>query len=542
MGRWTRFSGIVGAVLVLFGILGGLVVGFGADNLIQILMVFHILGGLGLIVFWFVSVGFAEENRGAGLLRGRAARYGANLVAYTVVFVGLLTALNFLVNRHDKRLDLTEQGVYSLASVSASAMAELKKPLKIVAFKAAQLEDEQGLTDLLALLSSANKAKISTEIVDPRAKPHLVDSYGMKQGNLVYLEYGEGDAKAVSRINEVSEQALVNAVVKLTRGDAKKIYYVVGHNEPELESAEARGAKEFAAAVADEHLTLEPIVLAEKQAVPDDAAALIVAAPRKKLADQERAMIIAYAEKGGRLILLTDPRAPSDVRDIAAHFGIKVGSGIVVDQVQRLFAAPALGIEPMVRSYAMHPITAGFSSQDVAIFNQAASVSAAETKDDKATYLELAKTGPQAWEESDLASIFDASEPSAQKDAADSPGPISLALVYEKKLEQAGADPKEKSGDKFERTTRIAVFGDSDWITNGSLQQWAHRDLILNSINWALGEEGGVTIGQRSFREPKLTPISNESYLVMLASSFVIPELIFLTGLVIWWRRRTAFA
>jgi len=47
-----------------------------------------------------------------------------------------------------------------------------------------------------------NPKQISFEIIDPRTKPVEVDRLGMKQGNLLFMEYGEGVQSAISRLNQ----------------------------------------------------------------------------------------------------------------------------------------------------------------------------------------------------------------------------------------------------------------------------------------------------------------------------------------------------
>jgi ABC-type uncharacterized transport system involved in gliding motility auxiliary subunit len=84
---------------------------------------------------------------------------------------------------------------------------------------------------------------------------------------------------------------------------------------------------------------------------------------------------------------------------------------------------------------------------------------------------------------------------------------------------------------------RVVVFGDATWIENGNLSAMGNRDLILNSINWIMGEEGGVAIGPKSIRA-SVAPIPQSTFNVILAFSFLGPEIILLFGLFIWWRRR----
>ena len=102
MNRWIRFSGILGVVLLIFGILGGLVLGFGAGSSVQVLMMAHVVLGTAAIITWFLLVGLKSIKEGEQSIKGRSARFGANLALYTTVFVGLLVALRYLtVNSAD---------------------------------------------------------------------------------------------------------------------------------------------------------------------------------------------------------------------------------------------------------------------------------------------------------------------------------------------------------------------------------------------------------------------------------------------------------
>jgi ABC-type uncharacterized transport system involved in gliding motility auxiliary subunit len=98
-----------------------------------------------------------------------------------------------------------------------------------------------------------------------------------------------------------------------------------------------------------------------------------------------------------------------------------------------------------------------------------------------------------------------------------------------------------KEEDAFKKMTRVVVFGDATWAQNGNLTTMGNRDLVLNAVNWALGEEGGVAIGPKSIRA-SVAPIPQATFNVILALSFLGPELILLFGLFVWWRRKASFA
>ena len=539
MERWIKFSGIIGAVIFLFGVLGVLLGLTPSRTLLgDPLLLLHFIAGIVLVIYWFIASGFKNIGATGEVVKGRNTRYGANALIYTAVMLGILTCVNYLAHKRNKRWDLTEQGVYSLSAQSKKTISALNQPLKLVAFKVT--EDSQYMTDLLNLYREANPSKVSTEVVDPRTKINLVEKYEMKQGNVIYLEYGEGEKKAVSRLNDLNEEAITNSVIKLTRGSAKKIYYVTGHDEPSIESMNQGGFQKFAKAIEDEHLTIEPILLSTTPKLPEDTAALILASPKKSLLAEEKDAIIKYAESGGRLMLFADPRTTSDVKDIADKFGIMVGDNVVIDQIQRLFSAPTLGAQPVVQDYSTtSPITQNFNKTTVTIYNIASSVT--YKKVDPApkdiTYDELIMTSPTSWAESNMSAMFDSPEPTAQKEDNDLAGPVSLAVSYEKKLSTAEKKDDASAEAKFDNTSRVVVFGDSDWILNENFEIYANRDLVLNTVNWVVGEEGGISIRPKKMRA-STAEITRDVFLTMLRSSLIVPELILLLGLFIWWRRR----
>jgi ABC-type uncharacterized transport system involved in gliding motility auxiliary subunit len=538
--RWIKFSGILGFVLIAFALIGSFILGFETAFANPVILSHFTLGAM-LIVIWIFVSGSESVGRAGKAITGRGAQFGYLSLFAIALGVTIFAAVNYLGKKYNERWDLTEQGVYSLASQTTNLIKGLKKPLKLVGISGAALAragqdiDPEAGKQLFDLVKYANPSLVTSELFDPKAKPHLVEKYEFKQGNLIYLEYGEGESKQVSRINEITEQALANAIIKLERGEAKKIYYVVGHGEPSITSNAPEGMQRLADGLRDENLTVEEIFLGEKGQVPNDAAALILAAPEKAYGPGEREAIIKYIEGGGRALILSEPRAPltaQDLTEISKHFGITVDKNVVLDQVQRLFAGPAIGAEPMVREYAMHPTTKDFNKSNITVFSIASSLTIPPKSEDGVTYTELLKTGLSAWGETNLEALF-SEEPSAEMGVEDKKGPLTLGVVYEKALQSD--DPTRP------KSARLIVIGDSDWLKNGRISLLSNRDLALNLVNWLSGEEGSVTIGTRAIKASS-APIGEGQFLKILAVSFLVPELILIVGLLVWWRRKTVYA
>lgn len=533
------FIGILGSVIFGFGIVGFF---FAGQTFSLPIVSLHLIIGLILVLVWFFTSGVKNLSNASGAVMGRSAKFGVSAILYVSLFLGLLSALNWIAKKNNHRFDLTKEGVYSLSPQSKGIIENLKKPLKLVAFKGQENVNDEQLKDLFSLYKYANSSKVNSEVIDPRTRPDLVEKYEMKQGNVIFLQYGEdSDAKkSFSRINEASEQALTNAVLKLERGEAKKIYSVEGHGEARLGDTDPQGLKSFADALQDENLSIEGIFLGETLAIPEDAAAVLLVSPQQPLPQKEKDVLVKYAEEGGRLILFTDPQRPADVKEVASKFGISVSEDVVVDLVQRLFGPLALGAEIVARDYGIHPITRNLKPENVSIFNLASSVIAPKDQQagDAPIYSELVSSGKNSWAERDLIKLYNPEQPSAEfLEETDLKGPVSLAVAYEKKLTTAG-DAENKDEAKFDKVSRVVVFGDSDFILNQSLPSYANRDLILNTINWMVGEEGGLTIRPRSIRA-SAAPLTREQLIGLFSSSLLVPELLLLFGLFVWWSRRT---
>jgi ABC-type uncharacterized transport system involved in gliding motility auxiliary subunit len=299
--------------------------------------------------------------------------------------------------------------------------------------------------------------------------------------------------------------------------------------------------KEFADALNDEHVTIEGLLLAQAGSIPKDAAAVIVAAPTKPIPQAERDAIIAYAKDGGRLLLFAnaEDRDSDEIRSLAQAFGIDVGRDVILDQQLRLFAGPQIAVQFIAQQFSPHPITAGLTSAEPVVFTFASSVTAPKSPEAGVQYTELIKSGPSSWAEKNLNALFDPNGASAALDPEDLKGPVSIAVAMERAGKQSEANQADDVS--FKNMSRVLVFGDVSWIQNGGLAAMGNRDVALNSVNWVTGEEGGVAIGPKSMRA-SVAPIPQATFNVILALSFLGPELILLVGLFIWWKRRASFA
>jgi ABC-type uncharacterized transport system involved in gliding motility auxiliary subunit len=515
--RSAALYGILGLIALLFGAFA-YVVAAGFRPYIFI----NLIAGVFLIIMW-ISAGWSEVGAFVGQ---RSTQYGANAIIYSAVFVAILIAVNYLSNQHHRRLDMSEQHVYSLSSQSVQVVKNLKKPLRLYGFfqggenpTALELYEEYAYTS----------PNVTFQMVDPDRNPELAERYKVSALGTTHLQFGGDDSGEGTNIQEVTEEALTNAIIRVSKATRKTVYFLDGEGEGNPDDAtEQNGYGTIKTALEGEGFDVKKLVLATQAAVPDDCTILAVAGPVKPLDAHEVDAIGKYLDGGGRaLITLRAPKPDNEIEESAliklvGQWGINAGNDIVVDQVTRLFAAPALGVSPLVQNYGTHPITRDFNQRT--IFPMSRSVTPVDKPKDGMTVTALAMTSDTSWGETDIDGIFKRQE--AKLDPVDKRGPIDVADA----IQTAAKDGKKQ--------TRVVVIGSTDAGDNQWAGQLYNRDFFVNSADWLSGEENQISIRPKQLRSSRFRLTAEQFTIVFILSVLLLPELLLIAGIVVWWERR----
>jgi ABC-type uncharacterized transport system involved in gliding motility auxiliary subunit len=513
--RSNSFLGLIGLVLLLFAGVAALFTR--ARSTFDVLYIF-VNGLFGLFaLIAYLSAGF-EQLR--GVVSERSTRYGANVLLGSVVFLAVLGLLNYISTRHHHRFDLTEQGVYSLSAQSTNVVKNLQDDLQIEAFVEGGLSPE--LRDLLSSYAYQSP-KVKYELIDPDRQPELAEKYHVTAYNTVRLEFG----KESTTITQPTEETITNAIIKVTRATKKTICFIEGHGEPDIDDAQnAHALSSIKQALSNENYEVKKVLLASMASVPDDCSIVVIAGPEKPYVASELNALGTYLDGGGRALFFIPPRQGAEFEPLLAKWGVKLGNDVVVDQVVRLFQGPALGLAPLVNTYGAHEITRELKQRTVFPMTRSVHADAAGKKGLQVT--ELVKTSPSSWGETDLDGIFQRSE--ATLDSTDTKGPVPIGVAVDAKLKEMGSD---KDG-----TTRMAVYGSIEFADNREVDgTYYNRDLILNTVDWLAGQADLVAIRPRGVRASRVQFSAEQGAVIFYLSVLVMPELLLIAGLAVWWRR-----
>lgn len=523
MKRSSALTGLLGLVLLIFGLIGYALTSGGFARLFIFV---NLIGGAFALIGWLAS----SWNDIGAMAGQRRTRYGANAALYSIAFILLLVAVNFLATRYNRQFDLTSQKVFSLSPQSTTVVKQLKKPLRLYGFvQAGHSPTAEALYQQYAYASP----QVSYELVDPNKHPELAERFKVTTLDTTHLQYG-GDTGNGSNVTDMSEDAITNGILKLIRsGNGQTACFAIGEGEADPDEAiQTGGFNQFQKGLEGENMQIKKVVLVSEPKVPADCSMLVLAGPTRPLVPHELDAINQYLDNGGRMLVLMRPQRPDKAYDetalvkLLAGWGVKVGNNVVVDQVVRLFAGPALGLDPTVNTYPTHAITYGFNKQTV--FPMVRTVDPVDSPTAGLEVSSLAKTSDTSWAETDLNSLFNKQTATFQQ-TTDTKGPVSVAVAVEANLDQL----KRGKG-----KARIVVIGDTDIADNQYIDNFFNRDFLMNSIDWLAGETNSITIRPKSLRASRFNLTIQQFDIVFVLSVLLIPELLLLTGLAVWWERR----
>ena len=499
----------------------------------------------------------------------RSAREGANLGLTALLLLGLLVGLNYVANRRNVSWDTTAGGQFSLAAQTVRILEELDRDVRLVV-----LDQPRAAGRTIELFERYAEAsdRIAWEVIDQEAEPARSRAYqatteaGIPFGTVVVESGGRQE-----RVAAPQEQDITNAIVKILKGETKRVYFTVGHQERSLDETGAGGLSAIRSRLEESNYEVAELALLERVEegavrIPEDAAVVIIAGPRLDLLEAEAAALAAHVREGGKAMLLLDPPDPVGAPDararllgLAGDLGATPAGDVVIDAsgVGQLFG---FGVEvPLAASYGFHPITRGFvNAATVFPLAQSLIATAPDALPEGVRLSELVLSSDVSWGETDAEEI-ETGEVNAGGEERTGP----LRLAYAVHVEPADdEDPGGNTADDGEPSEtaaasetgpepgpaeepaappegRFVIVGDSDFIGNNlALAPLGNADLFLNMVNWLTEDEDLIAIRPRSAEDRRITMTAAQVRNVVLLSLVFLPGFFLIWGVTVWWSRR----
>ncbi len=538
----------------------------------------------GLIPLAFLIVGIAISGLGiiwqsyeTNWWKRRSTQAGTNALVATLAVLAILGLINFLGTRYHLRADLTENQLFTLAPQSRQLVSVLPQPVKVWVFDINQNPQDRELLENYQRQSS----KFKYEYIDPQSRPGLAEKFGVKDYGEVYLESGN-KRQLVQTINEnerLSEIRLTSRLQQLTNSTTAKVYLLQGHGERQL--SPGKGAiSQAIQGLGDKNFTTSPLNLGETSKVPQDAAVVIVAGPKRGLFEGEVKALQEYMNRGGNLLLMIDPNTDPKLDSLLKEWGVRLDNRLAID----VSGESVVGLgpaAPLITEYGQHPITKDFGNGN-SFYPISRPLEITSVPGVKATPLLRTKPYPKSWAESDLQS-----EKLEFNEGKDLKGPLTLGVALTRKQTAKSAStpqaeptpsplPSPTTQNKTSRNTpqasplpsptskgkvtptptpvatasptpssqtatesRLVVLGNSSFATDGLFQQQLNGDVFLNSVTWlSQQDQQPLSIRPKEPKNRRITLTTTQANLLILSSLLVLPLIGFAIAVIIWWKRR----
>jgi ABC-type uncharacterized transport system involved in gliding motility auxiliary subunit len=437
-------------------------------------------------------------------------------VTFAALFLALVGIAGWLSTQYHYQADWTAAGRNTLAPGTVAVLNALKGPVTITVFarEADSQVSRRGIGDFLKRYQQA-KPDLTVAFVNPDLHPEKVKEYGIMVEGEFTVEY-QGRRENVQNL---SEQAVTNALQRVARGGQRPLLFLTGHGERKGNGQANHDLGAWGEQLAKKGFAVSAINLAEKPQLPDSGSVLVLTAPGVNLLPGEVQLVRQFVAKGGNLLWLGDPGDLHGLKPLADDLGVLFLPGTIVDPTTQLLGIgnPTFAI---IADYPAHPATKGLDS--VSLLPTAAALDVKAPQGWQAA--PLLRTVDRAWDE--ITPIGSSVSFDAGKDRV---GPLTVGAALTRELKEA---------DGTSRTQRIVIIGDGDFLSNSFVGNGANLDLGDHLVNWLSHEDAFINIPARAAPDVRLDLSRNIGLFIGLGFLLVIPGALLTTGLVIWMKRR----
>jgi ABC-2 type transport system permease protein len=450
----------------------------------------------------------------------------------TVILVVVIAVFATLIaNRIPWTFDMTAGKVFTLSSQSEQILEALSEPVEIIAVYPTGGADPM----ISSLLREYEKfsSYLKVEFVDIEKDPTRlsVQNLGVSAvGNGTIVVRTANQIKLLTASNMfrqtqsgtafLGERELTGAIRYVTADLMPVVYFLEGHEEAATsgELAQARAALEL------EVYNVQSLSLVKTGKVPDDAALLIIASPKRDLSESEAEMLEDYLRKGGKALFLIDALSTNTAmlgrfNEITRQFGIDISNNVVIEEDPSAYSSN--NKFNLIPGYAYHNVTRTLAeNKRYVILPVVMGLRTVDFNPEEVKLELLLASTIKSFMRTDMQVSL------TEKSDTDISGPIPLAYVSTRLGSGWGGD------------ARIIVIGNSTFVYDANIEAYANRDFFLNCIGWLTGGRDEYTISPRIIGGDKLIVRGNDFIRLIIITLVVLPAIPFIGAAVLWYLRR----
>lgn len=481
-----------------------------------------------------------KKNGSKGIFNSRNLKYGSNSIILIAAVIVIAVFVNILIGMTDLKLDLTTNKLFSLSDVSKEELKNLKQEVQIIGLfddgKVGTGSEYKEVTDLLGLYAKNTNIKI--QYIDPDKNPTIIKQLdadntmdlqstdfvvkSMVNGiekkkklgyyDLFAMEMDESTFQSY-KTGSTAEQGFTGAIKYVTSEVTPVVYFTEGHNEIDVDS-QYTNVKSY---LEKNNFLIKKLNLLTTDKIPDDAAMIILAAPKNDITVTEKDVLTTYLKNGGKAIFMFDYLAndPSydQFNDLLRGYNVAVNYDKVKENDQnRHLPNDQNTIVMDVSSNTIVP------QEFKTLISNSRSITILKNTKEYITTTSLMSTSENA-----------IGEMVTKSKGEDLKGPLDIAVAIENK---GGAD-----------TSKILVMGNASFISNNAAEAYGDyysnsMAFFLQSISWMIDKKDEIIVPEKNYTVNQIQITQLQSGVMGGVLVVVFPLLILGTGLAVFMRRR----
>ncbi|SFB66584.1 GldG family protein [Ruminococcus albus] len=252
--------------------------------------------------------------------------YGFTAVAlvFAAISLAIVVLINLMVSRMNIIWDMTSTGIYKLTDSTKDYLNSVDK--KVNFYFLFDMDVLSTDTDSMPLYNAMKEYSqfdcINFQAFDPDSDPDKTKElqnmgFSVSQGDIVVECEGRSkripgntmfqtrvaDNQTTSTLYFTGENLITGAIDAVVSGRETKIYFLTGHGEKPLDTDYTT----LRSRLATRNYIAATLDLTNKDSVPDDAAIVILAAPKNDISENELKVLNDYLDKGGNICFWMSP-------------------------------------------------------------------------------------------------------------------------------------------------------------------------------------------------------------------------------------------
>lgn len=474
--------------------------------------------------------------KGMGSIDKKSLKNGSYSMGITAIVIAVLVVINLIVGQIPEKytqVDVSTQKLYTISDTTVKYLKDMNTDVTI--YHIVQSGKEDSVLEKMLTRYEEESKHIKVEKKDPVLYPNFTSQYtsddvadnslivvaGEKSKVISYSDLYETEMDYTTYQTNTTgfdgEGQIDSAISYVTSENLPVIYTLEGHEELELNSSLTDSLQKA-------NYDVQSLNLLTQDAVPEDTACLMIAAPQKDLSEEEAQKIITYMEAGGKVMIFTEYTGTDmpNLKSVLENYGVTTGDGVIMegDTGHYIMQRPYY-IVPTIDS---SDITSDIKSNNRYVLAPISQpVKTLSDYRDTLQISSLLSTSDEAYIKTDVQNMT-----TYEKEDSDEEGSF-----------QVGVSVTEQVDD--DNTTQLVCFGCASLLDEATDQQVSggNTDLVLAALGWMCENDAPVIdVTSKSLTMSYLTvPQFDAAYWSIIVCG-VIPVVFLLIGTVIWFKRR----